>query len=258
MQHGDKDMENKIQIFNSQELGVQAVSARVLYSELVDGDMSNYSRWVKKNIVDNDYADNGCDYITRHSDEYSGRGQKATDYVLTIDFAKELCMMSKCEKGKVVRKYFIDCEKKLKQQSFLPDFNNPAEAARAWADQYEKSQKLLSENKAMKPKADFYDTVANIDRLLSMDETAKVLDMGIGRNNLFKILRDKKILMNNNVPYQRYINLGYFKSVERTTRVDNVDKMYIVTFVKQKGLDYIRKLLVKDGYRCKNTKLIGA
>ena len=100
-------MENKIQIFNSQELGVQAVSARVLYNELADGDMSHYSRWVKKNIIDNEYADSSCDYITRHCGEYSGRGQKATDYVLTLDFAKELCMMSKCEKGKVVRKYFI-------------------------------------------------------------------------------------------------------------------------------------------------------
>ena len=50
-------MENKIQIFNSQELGVQAVSARVLYNELADGDMSHYSRWVKKNIIDNEYAD---------------------------------------------------------------------------------------------------------------------------------------------------------------------------------------------------------
>lgn len=251
-------MENKIQIFDSQELGVQAVSARSLYSELADGDMSNYSRWAKKNIIENDFADSSCDYITRHDDEYSGRGQKATDYVLTLDFAKELCMMSKCEKGKVIRKYFIDCEKKLKQQSLLPNFSNPAEAARAWADQYEQNQKLLSENESMKPKADFYDTVANVNRLLSMDETAKILDMGIGRNNLFKLLREKRIFMENNIPYQRFVNAGYFKCIERTAKVDNVDKMYVVTFVKQKGLDYIRKLLVKNGYRCKNTKLIGA
>ena len=37
-------MENNIKIFDSQELGVRAVSARVLYSELTDGDMSHYSR----------------------------------------------------------------------------------------------------------------------------------------------------------------------------------------------------------------------
>ena len=64
--------------------------------------------------------------------------------------------------------------------------------------------------------------------------------------------------MENNIPYQRFVNAGYFKCVERTAKVDNTDKMYVVTFVKQRGLDYIRKLLVKNGYRCKNTKLIGA
>lgn len=29
--------------------------------------------WAKKNIIDNDYADSGCDYNTRHNDEYSGK-----------------------------------------------------------------------------------------------------------------------------------------------------------------------------------------
>lgn len=96
-------MENKIIIFENKELGVQAVSARELYSELADGDMSNYSRWTKKNITENNFADSSCDYITRHNDEYSGRGQKSTDYILTLDFAKELCMMSKCQNVKKVK-----------------------------------------------------------------------------------------------------------------------------------------------------------
>ena len=97
--------------------------------------------------------------------------------------------------------------------------------------------------KTLTPKADFYDTVANSETMLSMSEVAKVLDMGYGRNKIFAILRDKKILDNRNVPYQQYVDRGYFKLVEGSyTNQGNV----IVTktvYVKQKGIDYIRKLL---------------
>ena len=52
----------------------------------------------------------------------------------------------------------------------------------------------------LQPKADFYDTVANSDSLLSMADVAKVLDKGIGRNRLFRLLRSRGILQGNNVP----------------------------------------------------------
>ena len=207
-------MENNIKIFDSQELGVRAVSARVLYSELTDGDMSHYSRWAKKNIIDNEYADSGCDFITRHNGEYSGRGQKATDYVLALDFAKELCMMSKCEKGKIIRKYFIECEKKLKQQPTLPNFNNPAEAARAWADQYEKNQKLLAENTVMKPKAEDFDALVDRNCLLNFRDTAK--ELGQKQNQFINWLIDNKFIYRDKTktlkPYACYMD--YFSIKE--------------------------------------------
>jgi anti-repressor protein len=68
----------------------------------------------------------------------------------------------------------------------------------------------------MQPKADFYDTVASSESLLSMADVAKVLDMGIGRNKLYKLLRDRGILQDTNVPYQRFVDAGYFKLVEST------------------------------------------
>lgn len=46
----------------------------------------------------------------------------------------------------------------------LPDFSNPAEAARAWAKEYEEKQTLLISNEQMKPKAEFYDAVVDSDR----------------------------------------------------------------------------------------------
>ena len=95
----------------------------------------------------------------------------------------------------------------------------------------------------LQPKADFYDTVANSESLLSMADVAKVLDRGIGRNRLFKLLRDKGILQSNNVPYQRFVDAGYFKVVENSYMAGDNAIVSTVTYVKQKGVDYIRKLL---------------
>ena len=147
---------------------------------------------------------------------------------------------------------FNEMEKELKGTTpMLPDFTNPAEAARAWANEYEAKQKLLGEVKMLTPKAEFFDTVASSESLLSMGEVAKTLNMGLGRNNLFLILRVKGILNFDNVPYQRYINAGYFKLVERAYDVNGNPKVATTTYVSQKGLDYIRKVLLKEGYHRK-------
>ena len=95
----------------------------------------------------------------------------------------------------------------------------------------------------LQPKADFYDTVASSESLLSMADVAKVLDKGIGRNRLFKLLRSRGILQSNNVPYQRFVDAGYFKVVENSYMAGDNAIVSTVTYVKQKGVDYIRKLL---------------
>lgn len=68
----------------------------------------------------------------------------------------------------------------------------------------------------MKPKADFFDSVADSKTAISMNEVAKVLAIkGYGRNNLFEFLRNEKILDRYNVPYQRYVDLGWFRVIEQ-------------------------------------------
>ena len=113
----------------------------------------------------------------------------------------------------------------------------------------EAKQKLLAENLVMKPKAEFYDTVANTESLLSMGDVAKALDMGIGRNKLYKFLREKNVLMDDNVPYQRCVDAGYFKLIENHYMAGDNSVVSKTTYVKQKGVDFIRKLLKKDGYQ---------
>lgn len=144
---------------------------------------------------------------------------------------------------------FNEMEKQLanKNTLALPDFSNPAEAARAWANEYEAKQKALAENAIMKPKADFYDTVVSTESLLSMSDTAKLINKkGVGRNNLYKILKARKILMADNIPYQQYIERGYFKVVESYYMAGDNKVITKTTYVKQKGVDYIRKLLTSE------------
>ena len=115
---------------------------------------------------------------------------------------------------------------------------NPDVIIRLATELKEERQKVLE----LKPKADFYDTVASSESLLSMADVAKVLDKGIGRNHLFKLLRSRGILQGNNVPYQRFVDAGYFKVVESSYMAGDNAIVSTVTYVKQKGVDYIHKL----------------
>ena len=95
----------------------------------------------------------------------------------------------------------------------------------------------------MKPKADFYDSVADSKTAIQIGDVAKMLGIkGIGRNNLFQLLRDKKILDRNNVPYQQYVDCGYFRVIEQKYTVAGEVRINIKTLVYQKGIDWIRRI----------------
>lgn len=122
-----------------------------------------------------------------------------------------------------------------------------AEALRALADKAEAAERLELENKELKPKAEFFDAVADSKDAIEIGQVAKVLNFpGIGRNKLFGILRAKGVLMNNNIPYQKYIDKGYFRTIEQKyTMPDGETRISIKTLVYQKGVDAIRKLLAR-------------
>ena len=109
-------------------------------------------------------------------------------------------------------------------------------------DEKEKLEKKMIEDK---PKVEFYEAVANSKTAIPMDQVAKVLNMqGIGRNKLFDVLRNQKILQKNNIPYQKYVDCGYFRVVEsKYTKPNGETCISIKTLVYQKGVDYIRRIL---------------
>lgn len=94
----------------------------------------------------------------------------------------------------------------------------------------------------MRPKADFFDAVADSKTAISMNEVSKVLGIkGLGRNNLFEFLRDNAILDRWNVPYQKYIDCGWFRVIEQKYTKNGEEHISIKTLVYQKGVDAIRR-----------------
>ena len=99
--------------------------------------------------------------------------------------------------------------------------------------------------KEVQPKVDFYDTVTKSDEWMEMSEVAKLLNyQKLGRNKIFNILRENKILRKNNQPYQEYVDRGYFKLIEQVyTTTYNDTRISYKTVISQKGLDYIKKVI---------------
>lgn len=97
----------------------------------------------------------------------------------------------------------------------------------------------------MKPKAEFFDAVADSRTAISMNEVSKVLGIkGYGRNNLFEFLRNNGILDRWNVPYQRYIDCGWFRVIEQKYTRQGEPCVTTKTLVYQKGVDAIRRKIL--------------
>ena len=230
----------KIKVKNDRQL----VSARELHKNL--GLKKKFSGWWGQNSKG---FENGTDY-TREPQSYhvqigNGASRMEDDYLLTIDMAKELCMMSKTKKGKEVRKYFIQVERK---------WNDPQEVVkRGYAILQNENTRLKLENKRMKPKALFADAVSTSKTAILIGELAKILKangIDTGQNRLFKWLREKGYLISRkgtdyNMPTQKSMNLGLFKIKE--TSITHSDGHVTITKtpkVTGKGQQYFTNLFL--------------
>lgn len=94
----------------------------------------------------------------------------------------------------------------------------------------------------MRPKADFFDAVADSKTAIPMDKVAKILGFkDFGRNNLFAFLREEGMLNKWNVPYQKYVDCGWFRVIEQKYTKNGEEHISIKTLVYQKGIDAIRR-----------------
>ena len=90
----------------------------------------------------------------------------------------------------------------------MPNFSNPAEAARAWADQYERNLALETKNQELKPKADYFDCL--VDRKLNINFRDTAKEIGLKQNDFIKRLVEAKYIYRDAKgqlkPYAAYVD----------------------------------------------------
>ncbi|EMS8375129.1 antA/AntB antirepressor family protein [Escherichia coli] len=96
------------------------VNARDLHTFLDVG--KRFASWIVERIAEYGFVENQDFMIISQVREKIGRGRPAKDYHLTLDTAKELAMVERNEKGRQIRRYFIECEKKLRSMQPAQQF----------------------------------------------------------------------------------------------------------------------------------------
>ena len=173
------------------------------------------------------------------------------DAVLTIDMAKELCMIQRNEKGKQAPQYFLQIEK---------DWNSPEKVmARALQIAGDKLKRLESKVEADAPKVLFADAVSASKTSILVGELAKLLKQNgvdIGQHRLFRWMRENGYLIRRNgtdfnMPTQKSMDLGLFTVKETAiTHSDGTVTVSKTTKVTGKGQQYfIQKFLGEEGTR---------
>ena len=94
---------------------VETVSARELHEFLGNGDM--FANWIKHRVEKYGFVENQDFVSFLVATKKPNGGRPSQEYFITLDMAKQLAMVENNEKGMQVRKYFIECEKKLKEQT---------------------------------------------------------------------------------------------------------------------------------------------
>lgn len=182
--------------------------------------------------------------------KHGGLRKNTEMWFLTEDGLYEVCMQSRKTIAKQMKKEIKQYLKSIRLtgaaipegreeemiSKYFPSFSKEVQA--------EMVNDLIRQNKELKQ---FYNDLMNTEGLMSINTCAK--ELSIGEYTLFAYLRGKKIFFYDkdmvNVPYERFRKEGKF-AVKETPCHDG--KIRSVTYVTKKGLDYIRKLLRKDGY----------
>lgn len=169
------------------------------------------------------------------------------DYQISVDMAKQICMIQRSEKGRQYRQYFIDLEKA---------WNTPEQVfARALKMADQTIAKLKDTNKSLaekieadRPKTIFADAVSASHTSILIGDLAKLICQNgyqIGQKRLFQWMRDNGYLMvsgsSRNMPKQKYVEQGLFEIKEsnvqnpdgsvritRTTKVSGKGQLYFV------------------------------
>ena len=182
----------------------------------------------------------------------SPRGREETEYLLNRDGFSLVAMGFTGKKALEWKLKYIDAFNKMeeaihkslnsKDAAILAIVNADGDIQRAMAiSSYEKlvTQPLVKALEEQKPLVDFANKVSVANNNIDMGKMAKLLheknNIDIGRNRLFEILRNKKILMSDNTPYQTYIERNWFKVIETTKDTQYGTKVFTKVLVTGSG-----------------------
>lgn len=231
-------MENTDIITIYEEQGDFPVNGRELHEKL--GISTRYNDWFRRMCEYGFEEEKDFQSITQKRVTAQGNETSYSNHQLSLSMAKELCMLQRTEQGRTIRRYLISIEEAWNTPEKV--LARALQVANKVIANFKDEVKALSEKNAETlPKAVFYDAVTGSDDTIDMAQAAKVLNMGVGRNTLFKLLREKNVLQSNNIPYQQFIDKGYFRCIEsKYDAPDGSTHISIKTVVFQKGLDFIR------------------
>ncbi|WP_405080999.1 antA/AntB antirepressor family protein [Pectobacterium versatile] len=221
------------------------VSAKRLHVFLEVG--RDFTNWIKGRINQYGFAENTDYVVYANSGENPLGGRPTVDYLITIDMGKELAMVERNEKGREVRRYFINCERQAKAAANIPQ--TLPEALRLAADLAEKTCELENRLVAAAPKIDFADRVSEISKGISIPNYAKAV--GLGPIKLFEWMRSQGILITggqrHNLPMQRLIDSGYFAVRQGTYETNGEVRASFTTMLTGKGEQWLTKKLIAGG-----------
>lgn len=181
-----------------------------------------------------------CSFLSDRSDGLPGKPRQ--DAQLTIDMAKEICMLQRNERGKQARQYFLQLER---------EWNSPeAVMARALRMAQEKLERVKAinsnlsvQNAIMQPKAEYFDGLCDRESLTGVRETAKLL--GMKQNDFVKWLIDHKYIYRDKrgrlMPYAEHVDSGLFTVKE--TYNDKTDWTGVQMLITVKGKERFLKAL---------------
>lgn len=130
-----------------EENGKQTVSARELHEKL--GIESKFMDWFNR-MLKYGFEEN-VDYVAIAQKKETAQGNISTfnEYFISIDMAKEICMIQRSDKGRAFRQYFIECEKRLIESNRRAMPQTYIEAVESLLNELKRNQALEEQGKLL-------------------------------------------------------------------------------------------------------------
>ncbi len=168
--------------------GAQAVLGRDLHAFLEIG--KDYSTWFKDMCQYGFIA--GQDFTPKSGKTSEVGGRPRIDHIISLEMAKELCMIQRSPLGRQARLYFIECERRARNN--VPALSGPELVARALIEAQNMLEEKDQQIKELAPRAGAWETFCGASGDMSVADAAKALasraGADIGRNRLFKEMKE--------------------------------------------------------------------